>query len=69
MRYALSYPFRKGCLTEVFLTKYGGTVALENGYGHLPTTWQESELTLRNDGFLHHNVMIAAGVLSYAQCW
>ena len=39
---------------------YGTTVALENG--HLPTTWQESELMLRNTGLLHHNVIIAAGL-------
>jgi len=37
-------------------------VALENV--HLPTTWQGSELMFRNIGLLHHNVMIAAGLLS-----
>ena len=36
-------------------------VALENV--HLPTTWQESELMFRNNGLLHHNVIIAAGLL------
>jgi len=36
-------------------------VALE--IGHLPTTWQESELMLHN-GLLHNNVIIAAGLLS-----
>jgi len=36
--------------------------ALENG--HLPTTWQEFELIFRNNGLLHHNVMIAAGLLT-----
>jgi len=29
----------------------------------LPTTWQESELMFRNNGLLHHNVVIAAGLL------
>jgi len=31
-------------------------VALENI--HLPTTWQESELMFRNNGLLHHNVIL-----------
>jgi len=39
------------------------TIALENV--HLPTTWQESELMLRNNGLLHRGVIIAAGLLSY----
>jgi len=30
----------------------------------LPITWQESELMFRNNGLLHHNVIIAAGILS-----
>jgi len=38
------------------------TVALENG--QLPTTRQEPNLMLRNNGLLHHNVMTAAGLLS-----
>jgi len=42
-------------------------VALENR--HLPTTWQEPELMFRNNGLLHHNVMITAGLKSQAQCW
>jgi len=42
---------------------------MDNGNGHLPTTQQVSELTSRNDGFLHHNVMVAAGLLPQAQCW
>ena len=42
-------------------------VALENV--HLPTTWQESELMFRNNGLLHHKLIIAAGLLSWAQCW
>jgi len=40
-------------------------VALENC--HLSTTWQESQLMFRNNGLLHHNVIIAAGLLSQAQ--
>ena len=39
-------------------------VALENGYLPLLTTWQESELMFNNNGLLHHNVIIAAGLLS-----
>jgi len=31
-------------------------VALENG--HLPTTWQESELMFWNNGLLYHDVII-----------
>jgi len=37
-------------------------VALENA--HLPATWQESELTFRKNELLHHNAIIAAGLLS-----
>ena len=37
-------------------------VALENG--HLPTTQQEPELIFRNNGLLHHNLIIVAGLLS-----
>jgi len=33
-----------------------------------PTTWQESDLMIHNNGLLHHNVIIAAGLLSEAQC-
>jgi len=28
----------------------------------LPTTWQESELMFRNNGLLHHNLIIAVGL-------
>jgi len=38
------------------------TVVLENG--HLPTTWQEPELMFGNNGLLHHNAIIAAGLVS-----
>jgi len=38
------------------------TAALEND--HLLTTRQESELMFRNNGLLHHNVTIAAVLLS-----
>jgi len=34
-------------------------VALENGNGHLSTTWQESELMFHSNRLLHHNVIIA----------
>jgi len=36
---------------------------------HLPTEWQESELMFRNNGLLHHIVIIVVGLLSQAQCW
>jgi len=39
-------------------------IALENRNGHLPTTWQESELTIGSNGLLHHNVVIAVSLLS-----
>jgi len=35
----------------------------------LPTEWQESELMFRNNGLLHHIVIIVVGLLSQAQCW
>jgi len=41
------------------------TVALENG--QLLTKMQEAELMFRNNGLLHRNVIIAAGLLSQAQ--
>jgi len=37
-------------------------VALENG--RLSTTGQEPELMFCNNGLLHHNVIMAAGLLS-----
>jgi len=37
-------------------------VALENA--HLPATWQEPEILFYNNGLLHHNVIVAAGILS-----
>ena len=36
--------------------------ALENG--HLLTTWQDPDLMFHNNGLLHHDVIIAAGLLS-----
>jgi len=41
-------------------------VALEFGKWSfaLPTTWQEPKLMFRNNGLLHHDVVIAAGLLS-----
>jgi len=56
----LFYPF--GSAARLNYSSPSTTVALENV--HLPTTWQESELTFRNIALLHHNVIIAAGVLS-----
>jgi len=37
------------------------TAALKNS--HFPTTWQESELMFHNNGLLHYNAIIAAGLL------
>jgi len=30
----------------------------------MPTTWQEFEMTFRNNGLLRHNEIIAIGLLS-----
>jgi len=56
----LFYPFRRAA--RLNYSSQSTTVALENG--HLPTTWQESEVMFRNNWLLHHNVIIAAGLLS-----
>jgi len=55
----LSYPFRRAVRLNYYSQSL--TVALENGNGHLRTTWQMPELMFHNNGFLHHNVIIAVG--------
>jgi len=52
----LFYPFRSAASLKY--SSPSTTVALENV--HLPTTWQGYELVFRNNGLLHHNVIIAA---------
>jgi len=40
---------------------------MENGDGHLPTTWQGFELMFRNSELLHHKNYCR--LLSQAQSW
>jgi len=56
----LFYPIRSAA--RLNYSSPSTTVALENV--HQPITWQETELVYRNNSLLHHNVIIAAGLLS-----
>ena len=55
-------PLATALATRLNYSSPSTTAALENV--HLLTTRQESELMFRNNGLLHHNVIIAEVLLS-----